>query len=564
MTDRQVIASEALSSEHDRSATVAAPASSSADLSRGWQRAILVLLLGVFVALGWSARAKIELRSGDELTYFSLSQAIEQGSYREIYRPSAPRHIKYPPGYPAWLVVARAAVAEHIEYIPLVNLLLVASAIAVLVLTVRRLPSDEREAWQGGWLALALLVPLCVNRGLLRLGGSYYSEALFILLCVLTLAATFRADRGDRRWAYVAIALASVTFLTRTAGLAMVAAIGLWLLFGTRRSREWLAFAAVSALSVGGWFSYVSRVQATEPSVRSYAFDMGLTPGRVPTSGDLGIVARSWVSLHEYGLYAAPIDLSLRAGDEPTVRALPLLLLFFVGVPFGLWMLWSRWRAAALFLVCYVGVLLAFPYRDFRLIVPALPILLLASAVGTWGMTERLPTTVRRSARLVYVLVLVVAGARGSAQMVERANGCDRTNPFDSAQCYDRQTRDLVSASRYLASQSPPEAASLAWRATSVAFLSQRKVESALIVTQAPPDKFGDLARSRGISTVVLTGMHDFETRQLADALIASCAEFTVASQLPAGGLILATSVAPYPDDNACEALATFRRTFRR
>ncbi len=531
---------------------------------RPMQIAVVVLLACLFVAIGWAGRSKVELRSGDELTYFSLSDAVRQGTYREVYRPSAPLHIKYPPGYPIFLAVARSVVQEKLELIPAVNLVLAATAMVLLCVAGRTVRSGWADGIHGGWLAIAPLFLLCINRGVLRLAGSYYSESLFLLLSVLTLIAALRADSGARGWSYVAILLSAVCFLTRTAGIAMVAAIGLWLLLGTRRNREWLFFAIVSAAAVGGWFTYVWRVQAIEPSVRSYAFDLGLTGVPAAAREQIGFITRVLLGAKEYLLYALPADMWLRSGSTATLRVLPLLLLFYVGLPFGLWLLWKRWRAAALYLICYAGVVFAFPYRDSRLTVPAVPLVVLAVVYGMWSLTQYLTARWRPPVRVAFLLVLVYCSATGTRSLVVDRSQCDRSDPYDKPQCYDAKTRDMILASQYLAANTAPTANALAWRASSVAFLSKRRVESALIVKQAPPEQFGAMVRSRGIGYVVLTPLHDFETVSLADGLIASCADFTLAQKFPEGSVVLATRSNPDARDNACDALTEFRRSFRR
>src|SRR5262245_3038431 len=109
----------------------------------GIQNTLIAVLLVAFIAIGWRARPPLGLGGTDEMVYWALSKSLESGSYREIYQASAPRHLQYPPVYPAWLVVVRHTLGDRIELVPAANLALVAGALLLLTLVARQL--------MGGW-----------------------------------------------------------------------------------------------------------------------------------------------------------------------------------------------------------------------------------------------------------------------------------------------------------------------------------------------------------------------------------------------------------------------------
>jgi 4-amino-4-deoxy-L-arabinose transferase-like glycosyltransferase len=215
------------------------------------QYPLLATALVLLLILGWRGREPVNISTTDENTYVALSKSLQAGSYREIYLGSAPLHVKYPPGYPAFVLAVRLVGGENLDVIRAANLLLLATSILFMFLIVRRVA--------GVGVALAVAFLLAINHSLLNVGGSLLSESLFVCLGAAALWCTMKADDDTRRHGYWAIALALAGFLTRTAGVTLVAAIGVWLLRRRRRA-ELVAFAVGALLVVGGWFAYTSMV----------------------------------------------------------------------------------------------------------------------------------------------------------------------------------------------------------------------------------------------------------------------------------------------------------------
>lgn len=63
-------------------------------------------LVGVHVVLGLLLYEPVLFTGGDNAGYMILGDAVRSGAgYRDLYRPEAPLHTKYPPGYPALLAL---------------------------------------------------------------------------------------------------------------------------------------------------------------------------------------------------------------------------------------------------------------------------------------------------------------------------------------------------------------------------------------------------------------------------------------------------------------------------
>src|SRR4026209_170496 len=104
---------------------------------------LLTLAVLVLLVFGWRGRELLGITSGDDLTCLALSKLLERGSYREDFLVGAPLHVKYPPGYPAWLVVVRGLSGENLDVIRGTNLALLAAFVLCLygiVLTVAGVP----------------------------------------------------------------------------------------------------------------------------------------------------------------------------------------------------------------------------------------------------------------------------------------------------------------------------------------------------------------------------------------------------------------------------------------
>lgn len=502
---------------------------------RGAQNVLVGILLALFVTLGWMGREGIQIASGDDITYLALSQSLEQGSYREIYRASEPLHVQYPPGYAAWLLVVRKVTGDRLEIIPAVNLALVTLSLLMVFGAARPL--------LGGWLATGMLVPLVLSPGVLWAGGSYYSEALFLFLTTAAVIAALRADQNEEdaaRYSYITIALALLAFLTRAVGASLIVAVGLWLL-SHRRKREFAVLALSAGLVVGGWFRYTSQPAQGVP-VRTYGSDFlaGGTEAHPDVVGEL--VARVVSNAREYATEILPIELSMPTLEGTIADNAFWLLLNVALLATGILVLWRRWRLLALYLLMTAGLLLVWSWALNRLLAPILPFLMLVLLAGAAELARhRLSDRLRSGLIAVFLLLVSVGAAQGASKLVGAMKDCDRASPFTSRGCNDDETLGLLAAAEYVRVNTEADDVVLAWRPSSVHFVSGRQGESALIVQQFPEGTLADSLRARSIGYVILGTLHKFERGPLARALRASCDGFRLEARFAPSVLLLAT-----------------------
>lgn len=525
-------------------AVPAAPGASG--LAARVQYPLLALALAFFLILGWRGREPIHIGTTDENTYLMLSRSLESGSYRESFLGTAPLHVKYPPGYPAFLVGVRLVGGENLDVIRAVNLLLLAGSIVLLYLVVRRVA--------GVAVALSAAFLLAINHALLNAGGTVLSESLFIGLATAALYCTVRADAGRSRWAYWAVALVLASFLTRTAGIAFVAAIGVWLL-GRRRPPELLAYALASLVVVGGWLAYAAMVP-DQAGGKSYGMDIAAGLRGAPESHPaLRFIYTALRNVAHYGVRTFPTLLGV-----PTVGGTSIDNVAWLGVnaaliPVGAFVLWKRARAAAAYLVFYGGLLVAWPWLQARVVVPLIPLALVALLIGAYHLTRLLPAPARHAAFAALVLLLGFGGLKATLQRDAQAQKCDRSNPYESEGCLDPVTRGAGRAALFIRANTPPDAVVLTLEGAGVNYVSGRLTElpNSLWV---PPDQVLQRLSDLRIQYIMLSG-HNERMVRLAQVLLPSCREFRVAGRFGDGVILLTTGIPGLTSEDGCVVLGT-------
>ena len=507
------------------------------------QWVLVALGIVLFFSLGWQGRNPIRLLGGDELTYLSVSHSLESGSYREIHLADAPRHIRYPPGYPAWLVAVRAVGGDSVDLIRAVNLALIAAAIVSAYLLTRHLAGIP--------IALAAFFLTAFNHTLLDVGGTLLSEGLFLALITGALLCTISTWRGA---GYLATALALFAFLTRAAGITLLAAVGFWL-WGRRRKGELGTFITGSLAVVGGWLAWSALFPGAQAG---YSYRDDIVGGlRVEKPNVLlRMVQGVGQRVAAYGTEGLPWTLSFPTVPGTLVDNLLWLAACVVLLGAGVVVFWKRARPVAVFLVLYALLVLAWPWRIDRLLVPAVPLVIASLLIGADRLAQRLPPLWRRAAVASLVLLLGAGMIRGVGVEQAWARDCDLSDPLGSPACYDAESRSLISASRYLRAHAPPDAIVLTRAGTGVHYLSGLRAAPAELVEQLSPRRLPAELRQRGINYILVTGPGEFEQKRLGPALKHSCRDFRVAARFPPAGVLFTMEAPSDPAQDACGEIA--------
>lgn len=517
-----------------------------------WAAAALLVLHAL---LAWHGRTPGYTTINDHSSYVFLARSLLAGGYHEIWRVDAPWHTQYPPLFPAFLALIIATVGERVEVFHAAIIAWSVAGLAVMFAAVRRL-------W-GPSVALAALAAAAVNPALIERAGAIMAEPMFLALVALSLWSLSSDAPTPRRLALAGLFAIAAT-LTRTAGMPLVATVGLCMLL----RREWrttAGYAVATTVTVGAWmlFTVLAPVKVVGRSYIADAVYPGYDAPPAP-SVVLLLVQRAMHNVPGYVTEALPWHLPL-----PNIAATPVdnaiaLALIAIGLLFGMRSVWQRWRPAALFLVLYAGMLAVWPWREGRFLEPLLPLLLTAMFVGVASAAGALATrrTGLVAAAATLLLVLVAAGVRTSG-MVARFAQCDRSAPGRSAACFNADERNFFDAVDFVARGTDPSAVVLVAKDSPLAMLAQRRVSIAHDAIQTPAAQFFEHLGRQGVTHIVLTHISYLDD-PLSARLLEVCRRLVLEAALPPLSSVYrwVPEAESAPDDSgpACTELRRYRR----
>jgi Dolichyl-phosphate-mannose-protein mannosyltransferase len=402
---------------------------------RGFALAIALVLF--HLALAWTARIPGIGWGEDDVAYISLGQELRHFGYREVQDVAAPIHARFPPAFPASIAVWGALFTDHVD--ALLALVALWSALGLIFFF------DAARRAMGEQVALVTLALVVVNPGILRYAGRIMAEAQYLALSAIALWAMVREEE-DTRFTVLAGAASIAAALTRTAGLVLVGALGVYWLW-RRRYRTVVIYGACVLMTVGAWLGWTIMAPDAEHR-RLYVADLGLntTVERHPL---VNMVRR--FPLRATRLFTRLLPASLALPTIPgtvidnVVGVLVSLLLFAAG---GIVLL-RRWLAAAVYVVFYGGLLVLWRYAVDRFTYPVVPFFLLLLVAGCWQLTSRFGPRIRGVATAL-IAILVLAGSAGSdVPTVREALACDRADPAHDDACWTTEERAYLRAAQW-------------------------------------------------------------------------------------------------------------------
>ncbi len=250
----------------------------SAGASRKWQNWIwLFSLIGsllIFLAVYLLRLDRVVGLFVDDAVYVLLAKSLATGQGYQLINAPLPGILPvYPPAFPFLLSVAYRVFPQFPDNVWLLKAVSVAAMAGVGWASFRHLTRDR------GWPRLCSLISALTMTTIPVLvyfaTSSVMSECVFTLLqllAVLAIEAGVRKESGGWRYVLLGAALAAAAFLTRSIGVGVIAAGGVYLL-KERRWKSTLVFAAAVILFAGPWTIY-TRLRAPTAEQRALGYNV--------------------------------------------------------------------------------------------------------------------------------------------------------------------------------------------------------------------------------------------------------------------------------------------------
>lgn len=322
----------------------------------------------------------------DDAVYVLLSKALANGDgLRYSGVPGSPPGAKFPPLYPLVL----AALWRILPSFPDNVMVFEALNVGFLALAAGLFTAfQQRFVGLGATFAVATSVLGFVGIYVWQVVALPLSEPLFLLLAVGALWASAELERsaqpagpGPLLWAFLALSVAAVAY-TRTAGVVFPLALCVALVT-RRRLRHAAIVLGILGVTLLPWVLWSGR------AARAIPFPMRDILGPYGPWLVAQIVGDPWAYAErltsEASLLTAHFATAVLPDLPPPIRWFALITVAPV-LALGARVLWSRSRTSLLALVAYLALSWLWPFKDFRLIVPALPLLALLFVSGAHAL----------------------------------------------------------------------------------------------------------------------------------------------------------------------------------
>ncbi|MGH7553271.1 MAG: hypothetical protein ACREMQ_09640 [Longimicrobiales bacterium] len=485
----------------------------------GWPMLLVCVLLLAHVGLAWVARPT-HIRTGqDDAWYLLLGRSLRQFRYVDLYVVGEPIHQLYPPGYPAVLGFLGALFGENLQWISVLGVLFSVTTVGLVFLGCRRI-MDER-------VALAVTAALAFNAELLARAGAVMSEPLFMLLAVASVFLLQEPTSNGKRAAAGVLAIAAA--LTRTIGVTLIIGLGIyWLVQRRWRACALLALGSIATIGLWIWWTAVAPDQFIG---KSYIADATFV--RKAPSVPLAITIRSLRSTLFYLSDAIPTGLAF-----PTIQGTPLdnlvsISILTLGLTVGLVAILRRWPAAGLFLTCYAGLLLIWPWRLLRYVAPMLPLIIPTVLLGLFLVARRVNPKRAWILPCAIALVLATTGFLKSVHRIREAGPCDRSTRMPQGACISADQASFFAALRYIEDRLPDDAVIATAKAAPLYFYTGHKTPPVGAVMAQSAESLLPFLRESGTSYILLARLHSLEASSLLPAVTANCNAFELIQEFP-------------------------------
>lgn len=516
---------------------------------------LLIALVVLNVSLTWLARSPTMLTAQDDAEYILLGRALASGSYDELWRIDAPVHSKYPPAYPFMLALWEGMWGSRYDsYIALSVLCSIGMHLLLYGAVRRRF---------GEGLALATVAVLAVNPAIVEFGGLVASEMPYMLLSAATLyflsrsidAARDGSPAAGDAWMAAAAVASIATALTRTIGVALLGAVGLWMLFN-RRWRAAAVYAIACLVLNGGWLAWTYRAPEQFES-RSYVADLNAVEAGDTRAG--GMAKRMMSNAFQYSTQGVPFVIAAPTVPGTLIDNVLWVLALGVLCAAGLARSWSRWRECVWYLLAYGAVLLVWRWQVGRFLVPGLVVLVPLVLIGADALVPRRWASARAWVTAGLVVILCAGGFMRSMDRVRSAD-CRGVDGFPPPQCITTQQANYFAALMFIREELPASAVLLTVKSGPLHVYTGHRSISPEAAAEADQEDFIRFIKERGASHILLASLDPAETGSLLHLLDANCDALMLVKSIAADTLIFSLdSPDAVEGQTACQATASYR-----
>jgi hypothetical protein len=485
----------------------------------------IVILLAFIFSYSYIYDKKVD-RGGDSASYYMLGKSIAQGDgYSSISSPAKPPANHYPPGYPAIVGAVMKIFSDKISTVIIANGIMFLASVILLFELFLLLTANINLAFVASFLLL-------VNYHLLRYSTMMMSEIPFLLFSVLALVLFIKQMEDERPfykspYFYTALLMLSWSYYIRSAGIALIGAVMLYLLINKKWSLI-LAYGAGFVALALPWF-----IRGQKLGGNPYIKALTLVNYYKPDEGYLdfnGFVARFFNNVTRYftkeirdGLF--PTSMEMDYQKEATAGDWFIGIIILALVFFGLFKLPKyRWIILG-YVAASFGIFFLWPdvWYGTRFELPVIPFLMLGLIYGLWELVYLISLKINFDRRLspLWFAVFIILFLPG----VKRAH-------TEAKKKYDSNFNDYFELAKWM-KENVKEDAMVACRKPDMFYLFSGKYVCNYKYTEDDRDLIEDL-KKKGVTYVVIENLGFASTgRYLVPAIQKNEKKFRLVQQLP-------------------------------
>ena len=394
------------------------------------------LLLIVSVIIVAFAFTSIPHSGGDNAGYVSLAHGLlTEGAYLDVFDPQRMKHTKYPPVFPALLAMMIGLGARTWGTLKL------AAAVPTVIAVLGTYVWAGRR--MGAWTGFAIALILSFSSAVIYYSHWVLSDALFLALTMLALAAFVMAEAADFAgaeacsesdrardskagrytcWLVIGIAAAGFAYFTRSAGLPMVFSLFAWLAINGRRRSLVISGIGLGIPMLAWW------LRGRGDGVAQYSEEFWMINPYDPSQGTIdviGLLPRIVENASVYVLQHGPAGI-VGAGAGSLLLPIGLAMAITALVGWGL-SVRERVGVSEIFFPMYSGLILVWPvvWAGDRFLLPLYPLVFFYGAVAIRGLNRWLSPAVTSLVSALVLLVLVLPAAENWLDTNRESGACE-------------------------------------------------------------------------------------------------------------------------------------------